>query len=259
MKATKIIGLYHVLSPNSPQLFGYKIIHVIVALLSVYETIILTFCLIGVYYWKNNMSQVVLQLTVFSNFFFGCYKILLTVRKPNDLRKCIQVACDDFMKYRFYKNIYFKKFRLKSLLITNMYMMFGFLILFMWSVSSFVFGKSYIVLKNPEGIWCSYHLNAFNVYFPVDCEKYNRYFILFHILEILFGGFYVVCSHNFDILLISICFAISAHLKSIGNAYSTLRKKYRTSSSKYKVIKYLHILTQHKKNGRSQVILINFQ
>lgn len=241
MKATKIIGLYHVLSPNSPRLLGYNIIHIIIALLSVYETIILTFCLIGVYYWKNNTSQVVLQLTIFSNFSFGCYKILSTVRKPDDLRKCIQVACGDYMKYKFYKNIYFKKCRSKSLLVTNVYMMLGFLILFMWSVSSFVFGKRYIVLKNPEGIWCSYHLNAFNVFFPVNCEKYNRYFILFHILEILFGGFYVVCSHNFDILLISMCFAISTHLKSIGNAYSTLRKKYPTTSSKYQVLTNLRV------------------
>jgi len=45
MKLSKMIGLYQILDPNSPQILGYNIFHVIVTFFILYEIIILIFCL----------------------------------------------------------------------------------------------------------------------------------------------------------------------------------------------------------------------
>lgn len=232
IKLWKMIGLYQILSPNSPKIFGHNIFHIIVAFFSVYEVIILILCLIGICYWINNISQIVLQITIFANFFFGCYKILVIIWNREKLRKCVKVACNDFIKSKTRENIIFKRFRLKSLKATNMYVLMGLIILFVWSTIPLILNNNYIDLKNLDGTWHRYRLNAFNMFFPVTSYKYNRFFLLFHLLEVVFGFTYVIFSHIFDSTIITMCFAISSQLESICNVYETLGQKYTTKYSK---------------------------
>lgn len=213
-------------------MLGHNNFHIIVAFFSIYEVIILTLCLIGIYYWINNISQIILQITVFANFFFGCYKILFIMRNRENLRKCIEVACNDFIKSNTRKNIIFKKFRLKSIKATNMYVLIGLIILFVWSTIPLILNDNYINLNNLDETLHNYHLNEFNMFFPVTNSIYNRYFILFHLLEVLFGFVYVIFTNMFDSIIISMCFAISSQLESICNMYVTLGQKYTTKRSK---------------------------
>lgn len=230
MKLSKIIGLYQILDPNSPHIFGYNILHVFVTLFLIYQVIVLIFCLYGIYFWINNISQVILQLTILANFSFGSYKILILIRNKDNMRKCIEMACNDFIQYKHSENnAIFLKYRMKSLISTYVYVLMGFIILFAWSIFPLIFNDNYITLKSLDGKQHNYHLNAFNVFFPVTSGTYNRFYILFHIIEVLFGVFYVTFSHIFDSLLISMCYAISSNLKTIKNAFQTLRQKYTTN------------------------------
>jgi len=230
MKLSKMIGLYQILDPNSPQILGYNIFHLVVTFFTLYEMIILMFCLFGMYYWMNNISQVILQLTFFANFSFGCYKILVLIRNRDNMRKYIEVACNDFIKYKHQENnVIFSKYRFKSLILTYAYVLIGQLILFAWSSTPLIFNNNYVTLMSLNGTPYSYHLNTFNIFFPVTSAIYNRYFILFYILEVLFGFLYVIFSNIFDSLLISMCCAISSNLKTIGNIYTTLGQKYTTN------------------------------
>lgn len=232
MRLSKIIGLCEILHPSNSKIFGYNISHVVVTFFLLYEIIILTLCLVGIYFWMSNMLQVVLQLTILPNFSFGCYKMFILIRKTDKIRRSTKLVCNDFMKFKHYENVFFNNFRMKSILSTYTYVIMGNFILLVWSISPIIFNTNYIILKNPNGVRHSYRLSAFNMFFPVSSETYNNYFIIFHILEVVFGFVYVIFSHIFDTLLISMCFAISSNLKTIGNAYATLGRKYTTKYSK---------------------------
>lgn len=232
-RLTKIIGVHQMLDPNGPKIFSYNIFLIIVTFFITIELILLFFNLVGVIYWINDRSQASFQITIFINFSFSCYFMIILIRNTAKIRCCINVACDDFLKFEHYKHIFFTEFQLKSILISNIFALTRTILLLLMSVIPTIFYKNYINLEALNGTLQSYRLSAFNIFFPVTSDTYNRYFILFHLFEFLFGLIYVIFTLSFDSIFISICYAICCHLKTTNKALETLGGKYRAILSKY--------------------------
>lgn len=222
MRLSRMLGLYQILDPNGRKLFGRNVYHVIVTVFLAFESVLLFFNLTGVFYWLKNPTQVVFQLSLFTNFWFSCYKMAILIRKAAGIRKCIDVACNDFLKFGRYRKNCFDDFRSKSILITNVISSSGFVILAVFVAVPIVFNKNVIVLQSIDGQWHSYHLSSFNIFFPVTSDTYNGYFGIIYVFEAMFGLIYVVFSHAFDSFLISMCFAMRCQLKTVNGAFSTL-------------------------------------
>lgn len=238
VRLSKTVGLYQILDPTGPKMFGYRVSHVVVTIFLIFESVLLLFNLMGVYYWIENSTQTTIQLAVFSNFSFACYKIGMLIRKTDDVRRCVDVACDDFLEAAGnYRESYFHAFRSKSVTITNAIASMGFVILTVFVAVPVVFDENVVVLKSVDGRWHSYHLSAFNTFFPVTSDTYNRYFAVIYVLEALFGIVYVVFSHVFDSLLISMCYAIRCQMKTINKAIATLAANVSTADDqgKYRI------------------------
>ncbi|VVC32469.1 Hypothetical protein CINCED_3A023307 [Cinara cedri] len=225
VKLSKTIGLYQILDPKSPRTFGYNVYHVIATVLLAYEMVVLSLSLTGIYYWISNLSYMAPQIGYSTNVLCTCYKIWLLIQHPGRLRSCIEVACIDFMATGRFGAALFRRTRAKTIRVTRAYVMMGFLILSMYIVTPLVFNDNYLLLKGPDGVRHQYHLSVFNVFFPVTSAAYNRFFMLFHVFEIVFGYVWVVYSHVFDLFVVTMCYAISCQLNTIGVVFATLGQK----------------------------------
>lgn len=225
VRLSKIIGLYQILDPEDLSVRGYNVYRAMAAVMLVFEAVVLVLSVTGVYYWMGSQSYSVTQLGNSTNILCTLYKMWILIRQPERIRDCLRVAGEDFMASGGCGTAGFRRARAKALFVTSCYVTMGFMILFLYSVTPYVYSNNYLMLKGPDGERQAYHLSVFNLYFPVSTAAYNRYFTVFHAIEIMFGLVWVIYSHVFDLFAITMCFSISNQLKTIGIAFATLGRK----------------------------------
>lgn len=233
VKLSKILGLYQILDPKSPKIFGYNVYQIIGMILLMIEAVLLSLSATGIYYWMSSLTYMIPLLGYSTCVLCTCYKMWILFQQPEQLRNCIEVACDDFMMNGHYGSVLHQRIQKKTAWITSSYVILGLMILFIYIVTPYIFNENYVLLKGLNGEEHEYHLSVFNLYFPVSNEEYNKYFVFFHVFELIFGLIWVIYSHVFDLFAITMCYAISVQLKTINIAFATLGQKMIEYHSEY--------------------------
>lgn len=232
----KIIGFYHMLNPETIKYRGFNIFHsIITAFLVFYSSpITMVMYLNGFYYWANNPTASILYLIITSYCIFLSYKMIVIIYHSENIWNCMEITRFDFLSYRFYNKSILEKWRTTSIKITNIYSTMIVLAFFCFITSPLLFADSYYTIKNHDGSISKYRLSVFNLYSLLSSETLNKYFIMFYSIEVLYCCVYVTVFILFDLILVTLCLAMTCQLQMISQAFESIGQKFNIHpSSKY--------------------------
>lgn len=222
---SKYIGLYQILNPNTKKVFGYNIYHVIILVSGLIVVGHSSFLPIALYYMTNDPTSMSFNIGCVENLVFSNYKILMILYYSKEIWKCIEVTGIKYLKYEKYNRNIFKNWRILSLRISLIYIIMSVIVVVIWIPTPLVLNSTMMTFKNIDGSYSNYRINVLNVYILLSDDVYNKYFTVFYCIEIIVLTVYVYFSMIFDILLLTICCALSSQLESVSNAISSLGYK----------------------------------
>lgn len=220
IKLAVYTGLYQMINPGSPKLFGYNAYHVIVIIYVAFIIVLLVMLSVGVFcYWINDTQQFVMGLLQLVNYCFACVKVFTIILYSKKIWQCIEVTRVDFLtSCKMYDSTLLNKCLLRSFRITNVYSLFCYTLMVSWYIAPFVLRNSHMAIKQRDGTYWKYRHNVHNLYLPISAETYNEYFTQIYIMECVFGFSFIEFTVIFDIFIISMCLAISSQIETINNA-----------------------------------------
>ncbi|VVC44361.1 Olfactory receptor, insect [Cinara cedri] len=218
----KYTGLYHIINPDCPRLGGLNISHLMAAVSVAFTVTCLACCPIGFYHWANDTTQLVLQMTAFTNFLLGCYKTVTIVRHSDDIRTLLDVTRIDFVSTDRQSFRALRECRAVSSTFIVWFAAFNYCVLLAWTLLPMVVNDKHVWVKNRDGTFSSYQLNPFNMFFLVSSDTYNRWHIAFHVVELLLGLCFALSLILFDTFMVIMCFSVTSQLKLIADSYENL-------------------------------------
>lgn len=232
----KIIGFYHLLNPETIKYRGFNIFHIIIVAFFVFYSspIIMVMYFNSFYYWANNPTTSLVYLLNTTNCTFLSYKMVVIIYHSENIWNCMEITRFDFLSYKFYNKSILEKWRTISIKITTIYSTMIFLGFSCYILSPLLFTDSYYSIKNHDGSISNYRLSVFNLYSLLSSETLNKYFILFYSIEVLDSCAYGIVFILFDIILVTLCLAITCQLQMISRAFESIGHKSNIHpSSKY--------------------------
>lgn len=221
-KLSKWVGLYQILDPTAAKLYDHNVYHIIVIIFSVYICSISAMCPICLYYLTNDAIAFSFYFGSVEQFLFAVFKILRVVYHSKDLWKCITNTSFKTMSYGRHSRIIFERWQAYSTKIAISYTVLVCVVLLIWMSNPFVFNTTMISVKNLDSSYSNYRLNIFNVSAPISDRVYNRYFILFYIMDFIILIAYLFFITIYDICMVMICCALSCQLETINESLRTL-------------------------------------
>lgn len=223
LKLAAYTGLYQMISPESPTMFGYNVYHVCVITYVGFVATILATIPFGLYRWTNDESQFVMGLILLGNYFFSCYKAVTIVQNSKKIWKCLDVARVDFMSsHRNYDTNLLDECTIRAFRITCVYSIFCYILLVSFYLVPFVLSNTRLTIRQRDGTYWNYRVNVHNLYMPVSVETYDTYFSCFYVLEVAFGFCYIAFTVMFDNYVVSMCLAISSQIETVRNTFMSL-------------------------------------
>ncbi|XP_050528298.1 odorant receptor 94a-like [Daktulosphaira vitifoliae] len=222
VKLAGYLGLILLIDPNSPKMFGFNVYHIIATFILIFLSIIMSFCIAGLYFWSYNIVTFSTLIEIIINGCFMVYKILTVMRYSKNIWNLLNFTRIDFMKYMYHDRGVLEKCRERSLRSTNLFSLMCYCICLVWTIIPLILRNHYLTIKTRDGIVIKYHLNVYSVSFMVSETFYNDNFYAFYLIESIFGMCSLHCSVLYDIFLISACYALSSQLKTLNNSYKLL-------------------------------------
>lgn len=223
LKLAAYTGLYQIVNPDSPTVFGRNVYQVCVALYSVYVTVILASIPVGLYHWTNDTAQFVMGLVLLNNYFFSVFKIVMVMRNARKIWDCVEVTRVDFMsRYGKYDRAPLTGCLRLTSKITKVYTLFCYVLLVAWFLVPFGLKNTFMVIKQRDGTYWKYRVNVHNLYVPISAESYNENINYLYVLEVVFGYCYIAFTVIFDTFIVSMCLAIASQMETVNNAFTTL-------------------------------------
>lgn len=242
LKLARLVGINRILDPNTTKLFGYNAMHIIIVFFVLFVSTSSMLCPIGLYYLTNDVTAFIFYLGCVINLLLSCYKIINVLYYSEDLWKCIEITSIKFISYKGNNMSIMKNWRLRSIRVSYICFTIVFAAWFCWSLSPCAFKKTTIKIKNLDGSYNYYRMNIFNIYLLVSDETYNNHFNIFYFIEIINGVCFFYFTIIYDILMITMCFAISCQLEAIYKSFKFLG--YNCSKRKYlSTYRFIHNLT----------------
>lgn len=237
-----IIGLNLILNSKTIKILGYKVNHIIIILfLLAFLTITVT-CSIGLYYFRNDIFISFLFIGYISNHAFVSYKIMNIKYNSRDLWKIINISSLDFMAYKHYNRNVFEKWKKLSIRVTYLQTFMSLFALIVWGFSAILLKNEILTIKNINGSIQRFRMNISNLCIFLSSDTYNDNFSIFYLLEILILICYLYCILIFDIVMISICLALSCDLDLISKAIESLGYiSHSPTTSKYSLVHMMSV------------------
>lgn len=221
----KCTGLYYIIDAKGPKLGGQNVVHIMIMVMIAFTAVSLPLCLIGLYYWCNDVTQIIIQPIIVANFLFGCFKAYTIVRYSDDIRRCLEVTRFDFLSGALDdpdSALFFRTCRNMSAKFTGWFAASSHFVLLVWTLFPFLVVGKTVEIMNRDGSFSSYHFNPYNMYFWVSRETYNEWHLVFHFIEWMFGLCFVLSMVLFDTLMVTLCIAITCQMRVIADAYRKL-------------------------------------
>lgn len=231
LKLVEFLGLRQILDPETAKFYGYNVLHIIIAVFSVYILSITMLCPFGFYYFMNDVDAFIFYMGCIENYSFSVYKIMNIVYYSKDLWKCMNNTNFNLMVYKHYDISIFEMWRKRSLRVSFIYVVIAFIGMVSWISVPLVFSKTMVTIKNLDGSYSRFRINISNMYLIVSDETYNKHLNVFYVVEVIvFVAFYYF-SLIFDICMVIICFAILCQLDIICNTIQSLGYKIRSNNN----------------------------
>lgn len=230
----KTIGLYQLLNPNAPKLFGYNVSKLGSFIILVYVTLVTLICLLSIHYSLYDFSAVIKYVSILLPVSFLWVIIYFVNRNSDVLWEFISSTSIHFLSYSGHQRNILTEARVISRIVSNITKIVWMIAAFVWIMAPIIIQDSYINVKfkNKKHVW--YRYNMINLLFPVTADFYNDNFYIFYFIETLALIFYDTFNLIFDCLIISICITITYQLKMIALSYKRLGYNYNNTDVKCK-------------------------
>lgn len=233
-KLCNSFGLYQILNPNTVKLYNHNAYHVIVVVICVYMFSSMIPSIICIRNFMNDTIEFTYYIGLIEQILFVIYKMLNIVYYSNDIWKFIANTRFETMSSGLYDINIFKHWQKHSVNIAITYViMFG-LIVVIWTLNPFIFNTSKVSLKNADNSYNYYRLNIYNIYLPVSDELYNKYFIVFFIIDLTVAILFSICAFIYDIYMVMACYTLICQLEIINDGLRTLGHKHKYSAEHYR-------------------------
>jgi len=222
----KFTGLYQMLNPQTTKYRGLNVYHFIVAFMAFWLfaiALILNFS--GVYYWTANMPlSIDYHWKGFMSYYLS-YQMYTTIYYSDDIWNCLSITCYGFTSHNLRDRHILDRWRKQSVLITTILLVTYITSLIIYFVSTLALSNDTLLIKNSDGSVSSYRQNLFNLYLFAPDETYNAHYYAFYMFEGLYLVFVSIAFCGFDILLVTLCLAISCQMEMICTAFESLGHK----------------------------------
>lgn len=218
----KRLGVYQILNPETRNIFGYNVYHVVSVFIALPMLVVSILCPFGLYHLLNDITAFILYFGSVNNYLFSCYKMYIIVIHSKDIWDCVDVTRRDFMSYQKYDATVFNNWQNRIVRVMYTYLCVVSLPILIWFMSPCILQNTTVSYRNLDGTYSTYRMNIINLYLIVSSETYNSYFYVFYLVELtIYVGFYFF-SILFDILLGVLCFALSCQLETISDGIHSL-------------------------------------
>lgn len=233
----KIIGIYQLVDPKSPKIFGFNIFKFINTTLIIISTAVIVVGLTGFFYKINNTIDNSLEENMQLIFYIACItvgnlKLLTVIINAKELRNLFYMLNGSFLhsKYcqkNFYKLIYCGK---------------GFHRLFPWYLFLFfmtavTWVSRPIILNYQNSSKDTFYIaKVGNLKYPITEETYNRNYIAIYLIECIIPVYSAYALVVFDLFLIAILKIISTQYEIVASAYETLECTAKNESESINIL-----------------------
>ncbi|XP_050525061.1 uncharacterized protein LOC126896381 [Daktulosphaira vitifoliae] len=200
IRLAKFLGYYYILNPKTKR--GLKFVGFLVKLGIIYIAAISTCIMFGLYQWKNDLIQFILQIIVLQNMLFAAYRMCLFMKDSEIIWDILKITNLEFLCIENYNKNILIIWRAISMKYTNLIAVLTFFVLLVWSSSGYI-------LNN------------------ISADTYNTYFPIFHIIETLCAIVYILFALPADITLISVSLSIVGQLDVINDSFENVGILYK--------------------------------
>jgi len=238
----KITGFYQLLkSSESLKIFNINIYKTafIVQISILFVTTIMAFY--SIYAFINDVNQIFNYTIILLATYYAIFKYYFIIKNSKTIWNFMHnMMSTKLLCYKGHTQKIYKNGRNRSsTLILISFGLWSNIALF-WSLSAILSNDSYLKLKYDDGVY-NYRSNALGLVYPVTDTFYNKYFLVFYILETIMLLFWGQMMWVFDILMISVCISIEHHLKTIADSYSLLGHNLNALKCELQISKYYGI------------------
>ncbi|KAL5236249.1 hypothetical protein ACI65C_003659 [Semiaphis heraclei] len=175
----------------------------------------------GLYYSPNNIFASVEYGWRGMMSIFVIYRIWVVVYHSNDVWNCLTITRYDFTSHNLRDRHILDLWRKRSVWITNTMAIMYFMSLVFFVGIFLIFPDDIMTIKFNDGSVGHYRQNLINLILLVTDETYNAYYGVFYTIEVSFNVLLANIFFMFDMLLVTLCFAVSCQLQMINAAFES--------------------------------------
>jgi len=223
----KLTRLYTVWEPEIiTKCRGQGVYHIFIAFVVIYLIVVSAMLTAsGMYYGTDNM---ILSVDYYWKGFYSWnvfYQMCVLVHHSNGIWNCLSITRYGFTRHSHRDRHILDRWRERSTRLTTIVS-----VAFVTSMITYIgcsVALSYdpLLVKNHDGSFSSYRQNLMNLYLFVSDETYNTHYNGFYFFEALFIVVLALVKVGFDILLVTLCLAISCQMQMICHAFESVGHK----------------------------------
>ncbi|XP_050057787.1 uncharacterized protein LOC126550395 isoform X2 [Aphis gossypii] len=227
IRLARRIGLYQILDSKTIKYRGKNVYHIFIAFIALYWCVILiVFSVSSVHYWTNNMTISIDYFWKAENTLFIIYKMWIVIYHSNDIWNCLSITWYGFTSsFSFQKRHILDRWRKRSMSFSTLFAFTYFFGLTIFVGLTQIFRNDTTPVKNRDGSVGYYRQNIMNFYIIVSDETYNTYYNTFFFAEALLTVSLATFFLLFDILLVTLCFAICGQMEMIKSDFESVGHK----------------------------------
>jgi len=226
IRLAKLTGLFQILNPETIKFLGRNVYHIVATIILLYTgvmSIILNAS--SLYYWADNIILSVDYGWKGIIAFFTAYKMWNVVYHSNDIWDCLAITRYDFTSQNLRNRHILDRWRERSVWITNTLAIVYLFSVALFTGSSYMFRDSISTVNNHDGSVGNYRQNLFNLYLLVTDETYNAHYDTFYFIETLYIVGVTTLFIAFDVLLVTLCLAVSCQMQMVNVAFESVGNK----------------------------------
>ncbi|KAL5236084.1 hypothetical protein ACI65C_003494 [Semiaphis heraclei] len=179
----------------------------------------------GLYYSPNNIFASVEYGWKGMTSMFLTYRLWIVVYHSNDVWNCLTITRYDFASHNLRDRHILDRWRKRSVLITNTLAIVYFTTTLFFTGIFLIFRNDIMTIKFNDGSVGHYQQNLLNLFLIVTDETYNAYYGAFYFIEVLFAVLMANIIYVFDMLLVTLCLAVSCQMQMINAAFESFGNK----------------------------------
>jgi len=226
IRLAKLSGLFQILNPGSVRFLGRNVFHIVMTIIMLFScTVAMVWIVSSLYYWSDGILVGVDYAWKGTTVFFLTYKMWNIVYHSDDIWDCLTVTRYDFTSHSLRNRHILDRWRERSVRVTNTMAIMYLSSMVFFACSSLLFRDDTSTVKNHDGSAGNYRQNLVNLYLIVTDGTYNAHYYTFYFVELLAIVCMAILFFVFDILLVTLCLAVSCQIQIIKASFASVGYK----------------------------------